>query len=554
MTVRQLVIGGGVFLLGASLSATPAAAGGLFVPGSGAVSASRAGAAVASTDDGEAMSINPAGFAKSEGLTLTISATLIKYYMSFSRAGSYDASVLDPNVPFTGDRYQTVENDPKPPLGIGSFQPLPVLVVSYALPQVKGLTIAGGLYTPSGYPFRDMSQGFDFEPVADPNTPSTNAPPPTRYDVWTQESALLLPSIAVAYRVLPDLDIGARFTAGRLKSKTQVVVWGTPGNVEEDVKKDALFTADVSDGFIPGAGLGATYRIGSSIELGAAWTSPLVIRAKGTAESLRGSGNDASRVIGPIADAESICATGGTMAQQKACISLQMPMTATIGARYKFVDGNNEEFADVELNANWENWGKRCDYYNGNIVDSDCTSPGQYRVQIDAGLYNQSGTYAGPINETNGANFVNLGLQDTFGIRLGGSYKHKLGNAAKVVGRAGFALDTAAAKDGWYRANFDGAARRTITVGGAYQTGTLAINAGFGFIHEGTNKNSGTCNPTPAEFGCNGDSTMTPPEDRVGPDPTNPLLTPDTQFENPYNNGSIKSHYLMFMLGMSKGW
>ena len=36
-----------------------------------------------------------------------------------------------------------------------------------------------------------------------------------------------------------------------------------------------------------------------------------------------------------------------------------------------------------------------------------------------------------------------------------------------------------------------------------------------------------------------------------GPDPTNPLLTPDTQGANPYNQGSIKSHYLMFMLGFS---
>jgi hypothetical protein len=47
---------------------------------------------------------------------------------------------------------------------------------------------------------------------------------------------------------------------------------------------------------------------------------------------------------------------------------------------------------------------------------------------------------------------------------------------------------------------------------------------------------------------------MRNPADRQGPDPTNPLLTPDTQFENPYNQGSIKSHYLMFMMGFSKGW
>jgi len=545
MKLRQVLLGGGVLIA----VSTPALAGGLFVPGSGAVSTSRAGAAVSSVDDGEAMSINPAGFAKSEGLKLTISATLLRYYMTFSRRGTYDPISLE-DRPYEGDPYGTVENKPKPPLGIATFQPLPVIVVSYAVPQVEGLTVAGGLYTPQGYPFRDMSNGYDFQTS---ETASFDArPPATRYDVMTQESALLLPSIAVAYRVLPDLDVGARFTAGNLKSKTQVVVWGTPGNVEEDVKKDALFTADVKDSFIPAFGLGATYRIGPSIELGAAWTSPINIRAKGTAESARGPGNDPGREIGP--SMTPICSDGGSFEKQKACISLQLPMTATIGGRYKFVDGNNEELGDVEINVNWENWGKTCNFDDAHIAGSDCVAPGQYRVQIDAGLYTNNRQNYAPINETSGANVVNLGLQDTFGVRLGGSYKHRLNAASKLVARAGLALDTRAAKDGWLRANFDGAGRQTIAVGGAYEAKTWQANIGFGYIHEGSNSNSGDCNPTQADFFCNDDGTPTPAEDRNHPDPTNPLLTPETQFENPYNQGTIKSHYLMFMLGFTKGW
>src|SRR5690606_12673769 len=103
---------------------------------------------------------------------------------------------------------------------------------------------AGGLYTPTGYPFRDMSQGYDFERDVDDDT---IAPPPTRYDVMRQESAALFPSIAAAYRITPDLDVGVRFTAGNLKTKTTVVVWGTPANVNEDIRNDSIFTADVSD-------------------------------------------------------------------------------------------------------------------------------------------------------------------------------------------------------------------------------------------------------------------------------------------------------------------
>src|SRR5262245_62544249 len=119
----------------------PARAGGLFVPGSGAISTSRAGAAVASTDDGEALSINPAGIAKTEGLKLTISATLIQYYMSFSRRGTYDPITLE-DRPYEGAQYATIENDPKPPLGIGKFQPLPVLAVAWDLGgRVRGLSV-----------------------------------------------------------------------------------------------------------------------------------------------------------------------------------------------------------------------------------------------------------------------------------------------------------------------------------------------------------------------------------------------------------------------------
>ena len=127
-----------------------------------------------------------------------------------------------------------------------------------------------------------------------------------------QESALLLPSIAAAYRITPDLDVGVRLTAGNLKSNDQVVVWGTPGNVEEDVKKDALFTADVKDAFIPALGLGATYRIGPNDRARrATGRRRSSIKAKGTAVSAaRPRQRSRSRVIGPVPDDEAMLRDG----------------------------------------------------------------------------------------------------------------------------------------------------------------------------------------------------------------------------------------------------
>ena len=46
---------------------------------------------MASADDGEALVLNPAGIAKAEGTTITLSAAIFDYAMEFQRRGTYDA-------------------------------------------------------------------------------------------------------------------------------------------------------------------------------------------------------------------------------------------------------------------------------------------------------------------------------------------------------------------------------------------------------------------------------------------------------------------------------
>ncbi len=68
-----------------------AQAGGLFLPGAGAMSTSRAGAAVASADDGEALGVNPAGPRQAKGTDHHARhRRVIDYSMSFQRRGTYD--------------------------------------------------------------------------------------------------------------------------------------------------------------------------------------------------------------------------------------------------------------------------------------------------------------------------------------------------------------------------------------------------------------------------------------------------------------------------------
>src|ERR1043166_2065859 len=133
--------------------ASVASAGGLLLPGAGAVSTSRAGAATVSAEDGEAITLNPAGIARVEGTVITFGIAAIDSALSFHRNGSYDP-VSEESVSYAGNPFPTMTNEAKPPLGFGAFQPVPVVAITSDLgKRIPGLTAAFGLYAPNAYPF-----------------------------------------------------------------------------------------------------------------------------------------------------------------------------------------------------------------------------------------------------------------------------------------------------------------------------------------------------------------------------------------------------------------
>jgi long-subunit fatty acid transport protein len=515
-------------------AAGTASAGGLYLPGSGAISTSRAGAAIASTDTGEAIGLNPAGLGKTTGSTVTISLALIDYALTFQRRGTYDA-IPNVDLPYEGQAYPLVEDASEPSTGIGQFQPIPVVAVTSDLGgRVPNLRVAAGLYAPNSYPSRELcthrANGTcakeDFN--GDPNQP----PSPARYDVVSREAVLLMPTIAASYRVMPNLDVGARFGWGFADAKSAIHLWSAPANVVEDVGGDSLLRVNGKDNFVPSYGLGFTFRATPQIEVAGVYNSEVSIDAKGTAATQLGprSGSGVAVMVEPIPDEFAACAKGGVVGAFKACITAQLPRSAIVGGRYKFLGANDEERGDIELNVGWENW--------GNKAASD------YRVVIDSEIVTaMGGGFA--IKQ----NAVRHGFQDVFNARLGGSWRIPLGENV-LVARGGISYDTAAAKEGWQRADLDGAARTTMTAGAGFRTSRMQIDAGFGFVMEGEINNPGTCNPTdPLATGCNGDGVQAPLEDRQGPDPINPLVVSEQQLQAPVNQGVFNSHYVMFMLG-----
>jgi long-subunit fatty acid transport protein len=550
-----------VFVLGSSLLPSAALAGGLLLPGSGAISTSRAGAAVASVEDGEALSINPAGLAKTKGTTITISAAIIGYSMSFHRAGNYDPLAME-DRPFEGQRYAKVTNDPSLSLGIGKYQPVPMFAIASDLGgKVAGLHVAIGLYAPNAYPFRDLTDGYEF------NADYNQAPPSARYDVMKQEAAVVYPSIAASYSILPNLDVGARFSWGFANIKSTVAVWGSPGNYEEAVTHDAALEADAKDNFVPTWAIGALYRPTPNLEFGFNFNWRTVIRAKGKAASTAGPNvefNMQPTVIGPTTALDARCirnpsaSDAGTFEEQNICIDFQLPMTAQLGGRYKFLDATGKLKGDIELDVGWENWGKRC--ADSAAFADGCTSPGQYRVVVDSAAYVESD--GDPSNLTENEIAINLKdsvlehrFKDTWNFRLGGSYVLPIGTAAAgtdIILRGGLGYDTQAAEKNWLRADIDGAARITTTAGASYRTKRWEATLGFGAILEGENTNGNDCNPPAGvDTGCGPGGTERPVEDREGPDPVNPIVTPEQQAESPVNKGTFSSNYLLLMLGFS---
>jgi long-subunit fatty acid transport protein len=522
---------------------TSATAGGLTLPGAGPVSVARAGAAAASTDDGEALTINPAGMAKSKGTTITIGVTALNYDMSFQRNGTYDTNDIEAET-YEGQRYPVVSNHAKPDLGIGRYLTIPTIaIVSDLGGVVPNLRVGAGLYTVIGYPNRNMNYvngkpyfvpaddgGYDFPVFGSP-------PPPTRYDIIEQSAVPIAPTIGASYRVLPNLDVGARFTAAHFRLKSTLALWGGLSNYYEQIRKDAAFTLDAS-GWTYSWGLGANFRATPNIEVAAVYNAQVDISAKGDALAHNGPGVDLSGqpvVVLPVPDSSSRCAKGGTAEVQKGCVDFALPMSATLGARYKFLDTNGAERGDVELDVQWENWG--------------APAASTYKVVVDAKVTPENLPEQGITLKDND---VRHGLRDTYSVLLGGSWRFAQGDNT-IIARGGVGYETGAAKKNWERADFDGAKRVLLTAGGSYKLPRVQINAGFGIALQGTRSDSRTCNPdavSPPQ-GCGPNGAVQSLDDREGPDPIKPLVVTSSQAENPINQGTFKSHYLMFMIGAS---
>jgi long-chain fatty acid transport protein len=487
-----------------ALAPTTASAGGLGVGDGGSQSMERGGAFVAKVDDPTALVLNPAGLGKiKRRVEIYVGANLLDYNETFARAGFYPAQPDETPQPSYANG-----TTPYPVMKTGGALPIPTIVVAERL--AYGFVLAEGIVAPQSFPNRSFPCPIATNCAQD----SSGAPAPQRYDVITQQALIALPSIALAYHH-PRFDVGVRGSIGFGSLTASTFAWGIQ-NKEEDPTKDSSFHLSVSQFGIPAFGAGALVRPIDNLEIGASYSSTVKMHGKGTGSAVLGSGlgiGGQTDSIDPVPDAMASCEKGGTVADLKACVDLSIAQWAMLGARWIFRDPvRGGEKADIELDGRWENWKAASDI----------------KVTVD-GRDHITGFFLNPVT-------IKHGFQDTFSVRLGGSYR--VGERVGI--RAGLAFDTAAAPDSWTRADMDGKSRVMASVGAAYHFAEhYVVDLGFSYVAEPTI----TVTNVPLA------NTSVP--NRVQPDPAQPLHVASAQDYYPYNAGTYTSSYVIGELGVT---
>jgi long-subunit fatty acid transport protein len=481
------------------LHARAADAGGQLVGDNGSQGTQRAGAFAAKADDPTALWFNPAGFAIAAS-AIYVGANVVDYDAAFKRSGEYQPEAGGA-ADYAGDPFPTVRNAAPP-------QPVPMLAAGF---RGERLALGLGVMAPHGYGRRDFPEQVDTQT-------GSAAPAPQRYDTIDQQALIVLPSLAVAAKLTDTFSIGARASLGYAQLASSKVVQGV-SNGAEDPAQDSFVTLDARDTLVPAFAAGVHWRASDAVELGAVYTAPVRIEAKGSSKTQLGAAlrepvPGMENYMEPVAAGSERCAPGGTRDALAACVTLALPQTATGALRYIVRDDRGREIGDVEIDVKWEDWSASSDYL----------------VVVDG------------VNHLLGARLedtvVRHGFEDVWSVRLGGAGAIETAARTWYV-RGGVAYETGAAPESWTRLDVDGTERMTAALGFGVDLDRWRLDVGGAVIAQ-PRRNLNDA-PMPA-----GGSA------RVQPDIGVPLNAADEQPYNPFNAGSYEGGYWIASVGLTR--
>jgi long-chain fatty acid transport protein len=370
--MKQHLVGISALAAGALFAGIAHADGGYYSGVKGAVASGRGGAFVAKADDVSAVELNPAGLTHIGTTIIQIGNRFSYNQHTYTRNatldwGQSDSGQSPPYVQFPQVKNQTPWQVLDPFIGVAS---------NFGL---KNWAFAGAIYSPAGtarevYP-NDGGQ---------------------RYMMVRRNAQMINYTLSAAWKHNDVFGVGATLKWIAVPSlEYALIIDGSP------YVKDAnpvSSTVDVhagvkgSDLFTLNAILGAWVRPTPNLEIGlSGQILPSEIHAKGTL--------DASLVHATKPGDAITLARNGVPANDVS-LTLPLPLSARLGARYRHLDGEREVF-DIELDGVYETW-SRVDHFrldSNNLVASYQGNP------IPIGVIDIAKSW-----------------QNTLGIHLGGDF------------------------------------------------------------------------------------------------------------------------------------
>jgi len=433
MTTRTTTLS--ICLALALLSAPRAAhAGGFELPDNGTEALGRGGAFVAKADDPTAIDYNPAGLAEQRGTRVLLDGHVINSSYSFKRFGAFPDNPSDPATPWGGFAFPSVKDTGGPFFA-------PFLAVTTDFGMFDWLTVAVGVYGPSGVGNRTYPAGID------------TVPAPSRYDVVQPTSTIILPTVSVGVKPLDWLDVGVSLhlvDAIFDLSSTSFVDLGDgptgPCKNYEYQPCDSLSSLHATaTGFAATPGI--LVKPTRNVSVGLSARTPI---------SLSANNGVVTALTTPLG--QPIPTPG------RATLTTELPWYWRFGARYAFLEGDGFEVGDVELDGTYETWGS-----------AQATGP---QIHID---------HLGP----SGPTFDNIDINvahhynDTFSVRAGGAYNTRLPVGVLTV-RLGAYYDKSATADnpGYTRLDFDTLDKIAGTVGVGFKWEGFSFNLAYADVFE----------------------------------------------------------------------
>jgi len=231
-------------LLAAVVLAAPGArAGGFEYELQGANTVARAGANVAHVEDPSTLYLNVAGIGKLDDVQILLDLNLVDVDSAVTIGGNLVDSWEVSGVEYP---YMTVEND-------DPVFPGPMIAASFGIPGVEGLVLGLGVFGPAAV------GNYTYDVWVEPEG-GVRVPGPQRYDLIREKVLFYWPTVAIAYRILPGLVVGAGFQWGILDFEYEVA--GSIATVRNPGSWQSDFLASVHalDWFVPAGLVGVSWQ------------------------------------------------------------------------------------------------------------------------------------------------------------------------------------------------------------------------------------------------------------------------------------------------------